>query len=242
MNRFYNQTGKKSLDRFRHSAFFLFSFQSASITRYKKHFVFSLLLIVPSINENDGNPRNLPLGWESFHLCRKKKDAQGQGCSRANWCKDKADRTRSFAKNSRVKHPQPYASGVRYWFDRIWFVGSSRPTRSSYQVWEVNSMSGFDRKTASTKRWFFKLVRKISWRKRKINLFTEFGKNLSVIFWPKEKIAENFSITDSCKAAQGAQPLVRSSATQKRNARAFHQAPQDAQTGQPKLTRIEVRH
>ena len=28
----------------------------------------------------------------------------------------------------------------------------------------------------------------------------------------------------------------------KRNARAFHQAPQDAHTGQPKLTRIEVRH
>ena len=42
--------------------------------------------------------------------------------------------------------------------------------------------------------------------------------------------------------AQGVQPLERSPATQKRNARAFRQASQDAQTGQPKLTRIEVRH
>ena len=42
--------------------------------------------------------------------------------------------------------------------------------------------------------------------------------------------------------AQGVQPLDRSEATQKRNARLFLQAPQDAQTGQPKLTRIEVRH
>ena len=62
MNRFYNQTGKESLDRFRHSAFSLFIFQSASLTGYKKHFVFSPLFIVPSINKNDGNSRNLPFG------------------------------------------------------------------------------------------------------------------------------------------------------------------------------------
>ncbi len=62
MNRFYNQTGKKSLDRFRYSAFSSFNYQSDSLAWYKKHFVFSMLFIVPSINKNDGNPRNLPLG------------------------------------------------------------------------------------------------------------------------------------------------------------------------------------
>jgi len=62
MNCFYNQSGKKSLDRFRHSAFSSFNYQSASLTWYKNASIFTLLFIVPSINKNDGNPQNLPLG------------------------------------------------------------------------------------------------------------------------------------------------------------------------------------
>ena len=69
MNRFYNQTGKKSLDRFRHSAFSLFSFQSGSLTWYKKHFVYSLLLIVPSINKKRREPSKSP-PWLRNIFCR----------------------------------------------------------------------------------------------------------------------------------------------------------------------------
>ena len=66
MNRFYNQSGKESFDRFRHSAFSLFSFQSASLAWYKKHFVFPCFSLSPQQIKTTGTLEISPLAEKNF--------------------------------------------------------------------------------------------------------------------------------------------------------------------------------
>lgn len=77
MNRFYNQTGKKSLDRFRHSASSLFSFQSAYLTWYKKHFVFPAFHC-PLNKWKRREPSKSPPWLRKFSFVQKEK-----GCTRS---------------------------------------------------------------------------------------------------------------------------------------------------------------